>query len=136
MERLTTGKLAARGGVNLATIRYYERRGLLPKPPRRASGYRAFPPEAVRRVRFIKRAQAIGFTLEEIRELLSLRVERGTRCKDVRGRAEAKIADIDGKIRALRRMKRALGGLIAACAGEAPIDACPILNALDGTEES
>ena len=134
MEHLTTGRLAERGGVNLETIRYYERRGLLPKPPRRTSGYRAFPPEAVRRVRFIKRAQALGFSLGEIRELLALRVERGTKCDDVRRRAEVKIADIGGKIRSLRRMKRALSELVVACEGEAPVGACPILAALDVEE--
>lgn len=133
MEQLTSGRLAAQGGVNLQTIRYYERCGLLPKPPRGPSGYRAFPADAVRRVRFIKRAQALGFSLQEIRELLAMRVGRGRRC-DVRQRAEAKVANIDAKLRALRRMRRALAGLVAACSGDGPIAECPILDALE-TEE-
>src|SRR5260370_36661217 len=72
MERLTIGHLAQLGGVNLETIRYYERRGLIPKPGRTAAGYRQFPPDAARRLRFIKRAQELGFSLDEVRELLSL----------------------------------------------------------------
>lgn len=133
MEQLTSGRLAAQGGVNLQTIRYYERCGLLPKPPRRPSGYRAFPADAVRRVRFIKRAQALGFSLREIRELLALRVGRGTRC-DVRRRAESKLADIDAKLRGLRRMRRALTGLVAACGEDGPVAQCPILEALDAED--
>src|SRR5260370_33590320 len=77
MEELTIGRLARQGGVNLETIRYYERQGLLPKPPRTAAGYRMFPRETGRRLRFIKRAQELGFSLNEIRELLSLRMNQG-----------------------------------------------------------
>jgi MerR family copper efflux transcriptional regulator len=132
MARLTTGKLATEGGVNLETVRYYERRGLLPKPPRTPAGYRTFDAEAVRRLRFIKQAQALGFSLREIRELLALRVDPRTSCGDVRRRAEAKIADIEGKLRALRAMKRALVRLTATCAkGSAPVSACPILESLE-----
>src|SRR2546425_11753674 len=94
MNSLRTAELARRGGVNLETIRYYERRGLLPKPPRTPTGYRTFDAEAVRRLRFIKQAQALGFSLKEVRELLALRIKAGTSCGEVRRRAEAKIADI------------------------------------------
>src|SRR5207247_9523121 len=94
------------GCVNLETIRYYGRRGLLPKPPRTPSGYRAFDPEDVRRIRFIKQAQALGFSLKEVRELLRLRVDPRRSCGDVRARAEAKLADIEERIRGLRAMKR------------------------------
>ena len=83
MEGLRTGELAIQGGVNLETIRYYERRGLLPKPPRTSAGYRAFDAEAVRRLRFIKQAQALGFSLKEVRELLALRLNPRTSCADV-----------------------------------------------------
>src|SRR5436309_5094914 len=98
MERLTTGQLARRGGVNLESIRFYERQGLLPKPPRTFSGYRVFSEDSVRRIRFVKRAQELGFSLREIKELLALRLEPGTSCADVRRRAEAKLSDIDRKI--------------------------------------
>lgn len=131
MEWLTTGELANEGGVNLETIRYYERRGLLSKPPRTPTGYRTFDGEAVRRLRFIKQAQALGFSLKEIKELLALRLDPRTSCGDVRRRAEAKIADIDAKVRALRAMKRALVRLTAACAGRGPVSACPILESLE-----
>jgi MerR family mercuric resistance operon transcriptional regulator len=127
-ESLTIGRLAQVGGVNLETVRYYEREGLLPKPPRTASGYRLFPPEAVRRLRFIKRAQELGFSLTEIRELLSLRMRQHTRHADVRSRAQAKIVDIDQKIRTLQRMKRALRTLTDRCEACAPNAACPILE--------
>jgi len=131
MERLTTSELANEGGVHLETVRYYERRGLLPKPPRTPAGYRTFDAQAVRRLRFIKRAQALGFSLQEVRELLSLRVDPRTSCADVRRRTEAKVADIDQKLEALRAMKRALVRLMAACAGRGPVSTCPILESLE-----
>ena len=127
----TTGEVASRGGVNLETIRYYERRGLLPKPPRTPAGYRTFDAAALRRLRFIKQAQALGFSLKEIKELLALRVDPRTSCADVRRRAEAKIADVEAKLRVLRTMKRALVQLTAACAGRGPVSACPILETLE-----
>ncbi len=108
MKQLTIGELAKQGGVNLETIRYYERKGLLPKPPRTPSGYRAFPEMAVRRIRFIKQAQELGFSLKEIEELLALRIAPGSTRADVRERAEAKITDIEDKISRLRSMKKAL----------------------------
>jgi MerR family mercuric resistance operon transcriptional regulator len=135
MERLTIGELAKRGGVNLETIRYYERRGLLPKPPRSPSGYRMFSSDSVRRVRFIKRAQELGFSLKEIKELLALRVTPGTTGADVRRRAEAKIADIEEKVQHLRAMKKALTGLTAACCGDGSISECPILESLSLEKE-
>src|SRR5438093_13619861 len=108
MNSLRSAELARRGGVNLETIRYYERKGLLPKPPRTPAGYRTFDAEAVRRLRFIKQAQALGFSLKEVRELLALRIKPGTSCGEVRRRAETKLADIDDKIKQLRAMKKAL----------------------------
>jgi MerR family mercuric resistance operon transcriptional regulator len=134
LEPLTIGELARRSGVNLETVRYYERRRLLPKPARSRSGYRQFPPDFVRRIRFIKHAQALGFTLKEINELLGLRVEPGRTCQMVRSRAEAKIADITDKIRSLRSMKKALEQLSAKCSGRGPISECPILQTLDETD--
>ena len=128
---LRIGEVAERGGVNLQTIRYYEREGLLPKPPRLASGYRTFPEAAVRRVRFIKRAQELGFSLAEIRDLLSLRGDGGASAQDMRALAKAKIADIEQKISALGAMKDALSRLAAKCPGCGPLSECPILDALD-----
>ena len=134
MQSLTIGHLAKEAGVNLETVRYYERKGLLPKPPRSASGYRLFPTEAARRLRFIRRAQELGFSLREIGELLSLRVSRTTTSKDIRARAEAKIADIEGKIKSLESMKKALLKLTKVCAGCVPVGECPILESLDGED--
>lgn len=87
------------GGVNLQTIRYYEREGLLPAPPRLRSGYRVFPETAVRRVRFIKRAQELGFSLAEVRDLLSIQIDPAKECSDVQRLAKSKVADIESKIR-------------------------------------
>lgn len=128
---LKIGDVAEQGGVNLQTIRYYEREGLLPEPPRLASGYRMFPETAVRRVRFIKRAQELGFSLAEIRDLLSLRENAGAGALDMRNRAKAKVASIEEKIRTLRAMKDALNRLAETCPGCGPLSDCPILDALD-----
>lgn len=135
-ETLTIGRLAELGGVTQETVRYYEREGLLAKPPRTASGYRVFPPETARRLRFIKRAQDLGFSLSEIRDLLSLRIDKRTTPADVRRRAEAKIADVDERIRALARMKNALRALTEQCSSCETLDECPILQALDEVSRS
>jgi Hg(II)-responsive transcriptional regulator len=134
-ETLRTGEVAAQAGVNVQTLRYYERRGLLKEPVRRASGYREYPADAVRLIRFIKRAQEIGFTLSEIEDLLRLRDDQDSACAEVRSAAEAKIEDIEQKIRHLRAMKRALGVLVASCATEGSPRHCPILEALDDGKE-
>jgi Hg(II)-responsive transcriptional regulator len=131
MKRLTIGELAKRVGVNLETIRYYERVGLLPKPPRNSAGYRIFPDDAPRRLHFVRRAQELGFSLREIKELLALRIEPGKTRADVRERAKAKIAAIDQKLRTLRKMKNALVRLTAACHGNGSLSDCPILEGLD-----
>jgi MerR family mercuric resistance operon transcriptional regulator len=132
---ISTSELAKRGGVNLETIRYYERVGLLPKPPRSGAGYRQFSPESVRRVRFIKRAQELGFSLKEIKELLALRIAPGSTRADVRKRAEAKIADIEGKVQHLRAMKKTLVRLSETCCGSGPASDCPILESLSLDKE-
>ena len=134
MTGLKVGEVAKQAGVNLQTIHYYERRGLLPKPPRTGSNYRAYPEDAVPRVRFIKRAQEIGFTLKEIQQLLSLRAAPRTRCADVRERAGAKVQDIDDKVRTLQAMRKALTKLIGECSGKGPVTQCPILEALDSED--
>lgn len=130
-ELLTIGKVADRGGVRVQTIRYYERRGLLPKPARTAAGYRKYSDEAIRRLRFIRQAQALGFSLGEIEELLSLRMQRGTTCGDIRKRARQKITTVNDKIEELQRIKDALSRLATACKGQGPTSECPILEALE-----
>lgn len=128
---LKISEVAERGGVNLQTIRYYEREKLLPEPPRLPSGYRMFPEQTVHRVRFIKRAQELGFSLAEIRDLLSIQIDPKKECSDVKRLARAKMADIDEKIRTLEAMKRVLGGLTKLCPGQGPSSECPILESID-----
>ena len=132
MANLTTGELAKQAGVNVETLRFYERKGLLPKPPQRASGYREYPTESVGLIRFIKRAQELGFSLAEVRELLALRVRPGVSCAEVRGTAERKAIEVREKIADLRAIERALKKLIASCTGRGPLSECPILENLDG----
>lgn len=131
METFTIGQTAKRAGVNIETIRFYEREGLIPEPPRNPSGYRQYSPDFVKRILFIKRAQALGFSLKEIAELLALRVEPDTACDDVRRRAEARLTNIEEKIQALERLKVILGELITACNQRQTTSECPILAALD-----
>jgi MerR family transcriptional regulator, copper efflux regulator len=131
MSGLTIGEVAERATVHIETLRYYERRGLVARPPRSASNYRRYPEETVRRVRFIKRAQELGFSLNDIKELLSLRAEPEAGCAEVRACAEAKIKDIEAKIDALTAMKSALATLVAECSGEGPLSDCPILESLE-----
>jgi MerR family mercuric resistance operon transcriptional regulator len=131
MTGLLVGEVARQAGVNLQTVHYYERRGLLPKPPRTNSNYRAYPDDAVLRVRFVKRAQELGFTLKEIGELLSLRAKPGARGVDVYRRAEEKIREIDLKVLTLQAMRKALSKLMSECVTRRPGSECPILEALD-----
>lgn len=134
MKPFTIGHLAREAGINLETVRYYEREGILPKAPRGPSGYRLFPADAVRRLKFIKRAQELGFSLKEIRELLALRVSPRTTSAEIRKRAEAKIVDIQGKITSLESMSQTLRKLAESCAGCGPLSECPILESLDREE--
>ncbi len=131
MEKMTTSQLAKEASVNLETIRYYERRGLIPKPPRNASGYRQYSLEDIARTKFIKSAQALGFSLKEISEILSLRMEPGTTCGDIKARVEAKIDEVEQKIADLRQMRKALLKLVSKCTGKGPVGQCPILEMLN-----
>src|SRR3972149_5848916 len=131
MEALTMGHPAKQAGVGAETIRFYEREGLLAEPERRPSGYRQYTAEVVRRVRFIRHAKELGFTLKEIQELLELRVDPVSSCADVRRHARAKIAYIEGRIASLARMKSALERLALSCRGRGPTSECPILEVLD-----
>jgi Hg(II)-responsive transcriptional regulator len=128
---MTVGTVAKEAEVNIDTIRYYERQGLLPKPSRTRSGYRTFSESTVRRLRFIKNAQALGFTLSEIKQLFTLRIRVGSTCTDVRNRAESKQADIEQKIRSLQAMKRALQQLVSACTTHGPASECSFFENLD-----
>jgi Hg(II)-responsive transcriptional regulator len=121
---------AGQADVNVQTLRYYERRGLLPKPPRRSSGYREFPDDAVRVVRFIKRAQELGFSLDEVEELLRLRRGAPRDRGRIRKVAEQRIVQIDEKIAELERMRSALRALAHACHEGKTLE-CPIIEALD-----
>lgn len=131
MNGLTIGAVAKLAEVNIETVRYYERRGLVPRPPRSASNYRLYSDVTVRRVRFIKRAQELGFTLKEIKDLLALRVTPKATGADVRRRVKAKIEDIDSKIASLQAMRDSLSKLARKCSGEGSISSCPILESLD-----
>ena len=126
---MRTSEVAAEAGVNPQTLRYYERRGILPRPSRTSAGYRVYSAEAVRLIRFIKRSQALGFTLGEVEELLRLRSDRRASCAQVKSAAEAKLHDIDEKVRALKSMRRALGVLLRSCNDR--VRQCPILESLD-----
>ncbi len=133
---LSIGQLAKRAGVGVETVRYYEREGLLVEPQRRQSGYRQYQSDTVDRLLFIRRAKELGFTLKEIKELLSLRVDEEKTCADVRQQAEAKIADIEDRIRSLQRMKRALVQVTRQCSGNGPTSDCPILESIERKERS
>lgn len=117
------------GGIALDYRREFKRHlGTLLHPPRQ------YPQEVVSRICFIKKAKEVGFSLKEIKELFSLRLDSTATCENVRSRAEAKICDIEQKIQALQKMKQALSDLTAACNGDAPVSKCPILQALEGKE--
>jgi DNA-binding transcriptional MerR regulator len=129
------GELAARAGVSVQTLRYYERRGLVSTPRKSASGYRQYGAEAVRTVRFIRRAQALGFTLEEIRDLLGLWAESTKSCAAAERRARATLGRIDSKIADLRQMADGLTQYVSACRDRATLQDCPLLAELGGPEE-
>jgi MerR family mercuric resistance operon transcriptional regulator len=131
MKKMSVGQLAKKAGVNVETVRYYERIGLLPQPQRLASGYRLYSDEDVTRLQFIRHAKELGFTLNEIRELLTLRVDAKCNCDDVRIRAEEKIRDISQKIEQLERIRDVLNQLVKACKLRKHTTDCPILEAIE-----
>lgn len=132
MEKLTIGLFAKKAGVNIETIRYYERKGLLPEPKRRKSGYRIYSAEDIRRIEFIIRAKSLGFTLVEIKEILDLYKNPETKCEDMKKKAENKIEDIERKISSLTKIKKALKKLSKQCIGPVPLDQCSIIDFLSG----
>ncbi len=127
---LTSGQLAKKCDVGVETLRFYEREGLLAPPARTGANYRQYPAEAVERVGFIRRAQLLGFQLKDIKELLALRDDPNADSGEVRGKAVAKLADIDQKIKDLEAMREELTRLVAACDGSGPAAHCPILTAI------
>lgn len=128
------GQVADRAGVNVQTVRYYERRGLLPPAPRSGAGYRQYEPDTVRRLRFIKRAQELGFSLDEVADLLELSVGHGDPCSAVEAKAKEKITAVQRKIAELERIQAVLTELAQACDLTGPTDECPILHALSEDE--
>lgn len=126
------GALAREAGVAIDTVRYYERLGLLPLPQRSASGYRQYGHEDAARLRFIRRAKALGFTLDEIRELLDLSGRREVDMAGMKAAAIQKLAGIDGKLAELQRVRTGLEALVASCPGHGALEHCPILDALAG----
>jgi len=124
------GELAKRADVPIDTVRYYEREGLIPPPIRRASGYRDYVDADVDRLRFMRRAKGLGFTLQEIRELLSLTAKSGADMAALNAQTQAKLRDVEERIHALTRIREALQSLVTACPGHGALDRCPILAAL------
>jgi Hg(II)-responsive transcriptional regulator len=130
LSELTIGRLARAAGVGVETVRFYERQRLLARPLRPERGFRTYPADAVQRIRFIRQAQALGFTLREIHELLALRADPSVDCADVLQRATVKLQDVDRKVAQLRHIRTALERLIAACPRRGSVGACSILEAM------
>jgi MerR family copper efflux transcriptional regulator len=131
VQALTIGQVADQAGVGVETVRFYQRKGLIIQPPRKGTRHRRYSADTVARIRFIRGAQNLGFSLKEIEELLALRVVPGASKSDVRERAQAKVVEIEEKMRDLQRMKDTLMRLIGACDGAGPLEDCPILDAFD-----
>ena len=130
MRTLTIGKIAGRAGIGIETVRFYERQELIDSPPRSPAGYRLYPETTVQRLRFIRRAKALGFSLKEIKELLILQNDPQSTCGDVRQRAEKKRDDINQRIHDLRKIRDALNLLLAGCSSDATLAECPVLQAI------
>lgn len=133
---MRTSELAGDAGVSTETLRYYERRGLLTQPPRTAGGYRDYPPTAVQLLRFIKRAQELGFTLDEVEELLHLDTGGPDSCDAARALAEHRRADLERRIQDLQRMHDSLADLVATCDLPRADRNCALLDAIDRRQET
>ena len=123
--------MAKQVGITVEAIRFYEKKGLIESPGRNESGYRDYPEDVVQFVAFIKRAKELGFSLREIKDLMSLRYMPGATCSDVKQQTEEKIADIDRKVEDLLRIKKALTDLVSVCPGKGSLKRCSILEALE-----
>lgn len=134
MGSMTIGELARRSGVGVETVRFYEKEGLIRQPARPEIGFRRYSADTIGRILFIRHAKDLGFTLKEIRELLSLRVDSTASCREVKKRAEDKMNDIERRIVTLRKMKQVLEKLTEACRTRKPTGECPILEALEAQD--
>lgn len=135
MTNLTRGQLARLCGVGPETIRFYERRGLIPEAPRSSAGYRRFDEQAADRLVFIRRAKSLGFTLPEIGELLELHHDSGADRARVKSLTESKLREIEAKIDDLTRMRSVLSDLSKRCSGRGLVAGCPIIGALADTDD-
>lgn len=131
MTQLSIGQLAKETGVTVEALRFYEKQGLVAAPARTNAGYRQYPPDTVRRVKFIQHAKEVGFTLNDIAQLLALRQEPGTSCADIKLKATDKIKDVESKIRELQRIREALQRMVINCTSKSNLSECPILEELD-----
>lgn len=131
MDTYTIGQVAERAGVGVETVRFYQREGLIEQPPRQGTSHRRYSNATIARLRFVRGAQNLGFSLKEIEDLMSLRVAPGASKADVKARAEAKIEEIRAKMEDLQRMRDSLLKLIGSCDGSGALDDCPILEAFD-----
>ena len=129
------GEVATRAHVSVETLRYYERRGLLRDPARSGSGYRSYTPDVIRRVHFVRQAQELGFTLDEIAGLLRMWEDSATSCEQVADRASATLQRIDAKMAQLERMRGALAQYVAACRASETLAECPLLVSLGQLED-
>lgn len=137
MKTMTISKIAKEAGVGVETVRFYERKGLVQQPPKpSAGGYRIYPEETAERIRFIRQAQELGFSLREIEELLSLRTDPATDCADVRERAQSKLNEITRKIALMKGIQTALEKLISACPGQGALQLCAIIEAIEAPEKT
>ncbi len=131
-SNLTIGKIAKTAAVGVETIKFYEKKGLLAKPPKPTKGFRLYPEDYASRISFIKRAQDLGFTLREVKELLKLKVDKAATCGQVKKRTELKIDEIEKKIEDLKKMKRTLQQIRDCCMdGSLSLTDCPILDCFD-----
>lgn len=137
MKTMTISKIAKEAGVGVETVRFYERNGLVDQPPKPSSGgFRVYPVETAERIRFIRQAQELGFSLREIKELLALRTDPATDCADVRKRAKVKVDEINRKISQMKGIKTALEKLITACPGQGALQVCSIIDAFEEPEKT
>ena len=132
MESLSIGQVAEAAGVGVETVRFYQRQGLVEEPAREGTRHRRYPQETVARIRFIRGAQNLGFSLKEIEDLMALRIAPGTSKAEIKARAQEKVDEIEEKTRDLQRMRDTLLKLIGSCEGTGTLEDCPILNAFDG----
>ena len=130
---LKIGELAKEVGVNIQTVRYYEKRGLLLPTVRMESGYRLYDDKAKKRLEFIRYSKKLGFTLKETEELLKLRASTTSKCADIKKRAEDKISEIDGKLEGLQSMRKVLKEMVDTCKTGQPTEKCPILKTIESS---